>query len=205
MTVKIGEMTSEFSNASIAFVAIGMEVTDNGSNADSRLLNLSANGNTKFSIVKNGRMNITANVDSNTNLIQVVNNNEELVRVTPNVAKIDTTTYVKSYAEAYKLLTGNNLVLDLREASVFGTNSTSISSISFVKPVTNEADVEVYSCSLVLFAGGTISSSVWSTANVVWTSGLSPSGLSTQPAILTFMSIGNSSTWYGIISGHNYS
>lgn len=202
MTVKIGEMTAEFSNSSIAYVAIGMDVNDISSNVQSRLVNLSVNGNSRFSIVKDGKLTINANVSSSNIILQVSNNNSEIIKVTPNVAKVNTTAHIRSYAEEYKLLTGTNLVLNLGQASVFG--ATNITSISFVKPVTHETSTESYSCSLVLFNAGSVANSVWSSADIVWPNGTLPLDMNNRPAVLTFLNINNSDTWYGIVSGKDY-
>lgn len=204
MTVRIGEMSAEFANANTTFVAIGLTVNNAASGANSMLLNFNVNGNSKFSISKSGKTSINAYESANTELLKIKNYSNEIVKVSSEVAKMNTTTYVKSYTEGYKVVSGSSLILDLSQASVFGTTSTTINSITFSVPSIEPAEPHVFSCSLILFNGANFGGSVWSNAGVVWSTGVEPTGL-TGPTILTFMNVSNApGVWYGVISGKNY-
>lgn len=205
MTVRIGEMTAEFANANTTFVAIGMEVNDLASNNNSMLLNFNVNDKSVFSVNKTGKTTINANNSNlNAELFNVKSSNNEIIKVTPNVAKVNTTAYIKSYSEGYQTLSGSSLVLNLAKASIFGTNQSSISSIQFQTPSIETNETKVFSCSLVLFNSATFGGSVWSNAGVIWSGGLEPTNL-TGPTVLTFMNISSApSVWYGVISGQNY-
>lgn len=204
MTVRIGEMSAEFANANVTFVAIGMTVNNAASAANSMLLNFNVNDNSVFSISKTGKTTINSNVGNDTELMKIKNNNTEVVKLTSNVAKMNATTYIKSYSEGYKVLSGSSLNLDLSKASVFGTTSTTINSITFSVPAVDPTETHVFSCSLVLFNGATFGGSVWSNAGVQWSLGTIPTGL-VGTTILTFMNVSSApGIWYGVISGRNY-
>lgn len=232
MTIRIGSMQQEWANSDIVYTAIGMSVTDNASSPNSKLINLAVDGNSKFSITKDGIFRITPDLPGNSNisLFNIVNSGEQLIDITPNtvhsainVVLEGQTTYVRSYAEGLQYINlGSNteLTLDLGVASTFVveqyyTGSTgSLSKIQFVKPNTIIDDfLRTYSCS-VLFRGNiAIPDTVWSNANVWWPGGFGYSALA-NASILTFVNTTMatysqsgewpSNTWMAINSGREF-
>lgn len=57
-TMNIYEMTQTWNDAGSVFDAIGMDVTDTASDAESKLLNLKVGGASKFSVRKDGQVNL---------------------------------------------------------------------------------------------------------------------------------------------------
>lgn len=232
MVTRIGSMSVEWANSQLTYTAVGMSVTDTASNANSKLINLSVDGNSKFSITKDGIFRITPDLPSNSNisLFTIINSGEELIGVTPNTvqSKINVvlegqTTYVRSYGEGLQYInlgSGSELTLDLGQASTFiveqyyAGNTGNISKIEFIRPNTIiDEYFRTYSCS-VLFRGNiSISDAVWSNANVWWPGGFGLSALANS-SILTFVNTVTanstqihewpSNTWMGINSGRGF-
>ena len=59
MTVPVSNMTATFANTTIRYDAIGMDVNASAYAANSTLINLKTNGNTKFSVDVDGTMNVS--------------------------------------------------------------------------------------------------------------------------------------------------
>lgn len=196
MTVKIGEMTATFSSANTIYVAVGMQANDQGSHANSKLLNLSVNAKSQFAVYKDGSLRV-----------------RDYLYLTPNstTINVDTaihgTTYVKSYSEGYATAntSNGNIFLNLNEASVFSVSSSNnaITKITFIKPTFDSINSisKMYSCSVIFRNITSIANSAWS--QVDWPSGtpLSPSG---NTSIFTFFSNPASNSWYAINSGQNF-
>lgn len=231
MPVRIGSMTTEWANSQIVYTAIGMHITDTASASDSKLINLSVNSNSKFSVDKTGLFRITPDLPANStiSLFSVVNSGEELIEITPNtwhnysnVVLVGSTNYIKTYTEGLQYIQLNGagtVTFDLGIASTFivdaWAGNTSITGINFVKPGCVIDDyTRSYSCS-VLFRGNIIiSDAVWSSANVRWPGGVGPGGANRQvknETILTFLNSTTdggagayaypSNTWIGISGG----
>lgn len=92
MTVPIGGMTATFANSSIRYDAIAMNAQTAGQLANSTLINLKANGNTRFSVDIFGNTNVAANLtSSNLNVIYKISSNSINVNsITANGANITT-------------------------------------------------------------------------------------------------------------------
>lgn len=206
MTVKIANLTAQFIDSSMTYVGIGLHVIDAGSNVDSKVMNFSVNSNNKFSIGKDGTIEINGYVPDNYELFVINERNNNLVRVTNNVAALNTTTYVKTYAEGYAdILTNetNDLTVDLSQATIFGTTSNQINSISFIAPRTLHGKDEAYSCS-IMFYNDTLfqQGNIWFDAGVKWSYGIPPGEELGGPSMLTFLNINTEpNVWYGTISG----
>lgn len=85
MTVKISSMTATFNDAANTYTAVGMDVTDTASAANSALLNLKVGGTSKFAVNKNGTA-FTNAVVSNTANVNTLN------ATTANVTTLNVTT-----------------------------------------------------------------------------------------------------------------
>lgn len=92
MTVPVANMTATFSNASITYDAIGMNVTDTASNANSTLINLKVGGTSRFNVKKTGE--VTANV-VNANTLNANTLNANTLYVTNATPASATATGVK--------------------------------------------------------------------------------------------------------------
>lgn len=215
MTVKIANLTAQFANSDITYVGIGLHVIDGASAPDSKILNFSVNSNNKFSIGKEGTVIINGYVPDNIELMNIRERGNNLVRITNNVAAMNTTTYVKSYAEGYieigRVPGGpavTDLVIDLSKASVFGTYSNIVSSITFVPPNTLHNKREAYSCSIIFYDSPWFTDTqMWENAGVKWSYGNPPrdEGYPGEgPMILTFLNINHDDIWYGTISGVDF-
>lgn len=71
MTVAISNMYSTFANSSIRYDAIGMNVNVVSYAANSTLINLKANGNSKFSVDVGGNVFASNIVAANINTIEI--------------------------------------------------------------------------------------------------------------------------------------
>lgn len=67
MTVKISEMTATFSNASVNYTGIGMNVNLISAGVNSKLLDLKVNSNSVFSVNSTGSINSTGGIELNIN------------------------------------------------------------------------------------------------------------------------------------------
>lgn len=217
MTVKLANLSAQFTRSDIKYVGIGLHITDGASAPSSKILNFSVNSNNKFSIDKEGTVEINGNVADDVDLLAIHERNQELVYITNNVAAMNTTNYVKSYAEGYLELDDNpdenwlsDLVVDLSKASVFGCLANNVNSISFIQPNTLHGKDEAYSCSIIFYyAPNFPRANIWRDANVMWSYGYPPRQKSYAyegPMILTFMStsVENPTIWYGTITGVDY-
>lgn len=232
MVTRIGSMAVEWANSQLTYTAIGMSVTDTASNANSKLINLAVDGNSKFSITKDGIFRITPDLPSNSNisLFNIVNSGEELISVTPNTvqSRINVvlegqTTYVKSYAEGLQYInlgSGTELTLDLGQASTFVVeqayfgNTGNITKIDIIKPNTIiDEYLRTYSCSVMFRGNLVIRDSVWANANIWFPGGFGVNALP-NTSIITLINntTGNvltrhewpSNTWFGINSGRGF-
>lgn len=213
MTVRIADLTAQFANSAITYVGVGLHVIDAGSAPESKMLNMSVNSNNKFSISKDGTVEINGYMPDSYKLFIINERDHNLVSVTNNVAAMNTTTYVKTYAEGY-IDVGNDttkdLTFDLSKASVFGTTANQINSISFVIPNTLHGKQEAYSCSVVFYRPPWFGpSDIWTQAGVKWAYGspprFIPDSFETGPTILTFLNINTDpDIWYAAISGIDF-
>lgn len=85
MTVKISSMTATFNDVANTYIAIGMDVTDTASAANSALIDLKVGGTSKFAANKNGSV-YTNTVACNTANVVYVNS------TTVNVVTLNATT-----------------------------------------------------------------------------------------------------------------
>lgn len=195
MTIPIGSMTANFSNADIAYTGIGMRVTDTGSSNGSKLLHLTAEQNTKFVVYKDGGIRINSNIDQNSNvkILHITNRGRDILSITPNNITysqnvvFQNTISVKSYVEtleyAYVNTVNNSLTIDLSKASVFKVSHNgypkTISSIAF-KPANDQDSYYgtesffLYSCILIMDGGITITNGAYTNAYIQWASNVKP-------------------------------
>ena len=76
MTTPISNINATFANTSIRYDAIGMNVNASAYAANSTLINLKTNGNTKFSVDVNGTMNVSNIIASNISATSFTVNNQ---------------------------------------------------------------------------------------------------------------------------------
>lgn len=212
MTVKIGEMTATFANSQIAHTAIGMNVTDNGSHANSKLLNLSVNSNSKFTIIKDGQTRIHTDFPGNSkNVILSINNaNNNIIAVSPNSIHLNVDTkstthfFVKSYSEA-AVDVGSSTVFDLNQGSVFICNPSVFDSATFIKPNTafSSDPSQTFTCTVIVRNADTASNTVWQGSNIIWPNLNYPKPAG-NVAVYNFMNIGSSNLWYALHGGENF-
>lgn len=212
MTVKIGQLSANFTNPTIVYTAIGMNVTDEGSAASSKLLNLSVNNESKFIVFKSGETHIRSNFSpSSSNTIFNINNGaNNLVSINPRTAQLNVDSksnshiFVKSYSEA-ALDVGTSLVFDLGKASVFICSPSVFNDATFIKPNTAfSADTkQSYSCTVIVRYAQTADASVWSGTDVVWPAGRYPNPAG-NVAVYNFFNTGSTNYWYGTFGGENY-
>lgn len=212
MTVKIGEMTATFADSQVIHTAIGMNVTDNGSDANSKLLNLSVNSAARFTIFKDGRTQIRTDFDNNSqNVILTINNsNNNIMSVSPNNIHLNVDTkstthfFVKSYSEA-AVDVGSSLVFDLNKGSVFICNPEVFDSATFIKPVTSFSNdpSQAFTCTVIVRNAATADNTVWQGSNVIWPNLNYPEPAG-NVAVYNFMNIGANDIWYAFHGGENF-
>lgn len=196
MTVKIGEMTAEFANSTNTYVAIGMNVTDSASSANSKLLNLMQNNNTRVSVEKTGALKINGEVTGSNNLFTIQNFNNNIITVDANNITLhqntisNQTSYVRAYSEGF--ISQNSRVLDLTKASVFKLPQTYGGTPTFILPnIPNHA----FSCTVLYQT--IVGNESW--AGMVWPQVVIP----TQgPAIVTYYIIDG--IIYGMLAGEGF-
>lgn len=211
MTVKIGEMTANFSNAQIVYTAIGMLVTDNGSDENSKLLNLSVNADAKFAVYKDGSTKISTNypLSSNNTILSINNANNNIITITPRNVQLNVDTksnthfFVKSYSEA-AVNTGSSTLFDLNQGSVFICRPTQFGNAAFIKPNTSFNDpLQTYTCTVIVDRSATAPNGAWTTSSVIWPGGRYPAPAG-NTAVYNFMNIGSTNFWYGFFAGENF-
>ena len=229
MTVRIGSMATEWANSDIVYTAVGLHVTDNASSYNSKLINLSVDGNSKFTISKAGLFRITPDLpdDSSNAIFAIVNSGETLLDITPstvhstaNVILEGQTNYITAYAEGLQYIDmggPGELLIDLGVASTFVVDQRAageagaITKITFVKPQTRiDEFLRSYSCSIVFKGKISIPDAVWHSANVMWPGGLGKN-VTQNTSILSFINTTTanrmhqneypSNTWIAINSG----
>lgn len=176
MTIPIGAVTANFANATFAYSGIGLNVRDNGSANSSKILHITANGNPRLTVFKDGGLRVSANTNLILPSIFDVDNKinvRRLVLEEKRDISSEINTHDKAFAEDYEHIrtTNGTVVINLANATTFRVESTTntITNIQFVKPTdTHTLKDRVYSC-LVMFSGiNTIPTNVWSNAGVVW-------------------------------------
>lgn len=181
MTINVGSMNAIFSNANINYTGIGVFVTDNYSRPNSNLLNFTVNNSPKFVTTKYGETKIVTSLPraSNTKILQVMSDCDDLVIAIPNRVTIKTpttqsrnVTFSKTYSEGHITVYANSgsANIDITQGSIFHLKSSTntISSLKIYSPTSISGNANVtYSFSLVV-SGITIANNIWDQANVVW-------------------------------------
>lgn len=222
MTINLGSMNATFSNSLANFDAIGLSITDESSPGTSNLINFTVNNSPKFVIDKFGRTRILTRLPqtSNTKILQIVNDCQDLVIAVPSKVTIKTKTtqtknvvYSKTYSQGHLYVTASNTGIaniDITKGSVFHLRSptNTISQIILYTPLnlSNSANV-TYSFSLIV-KDITIGNNVWNAANVIWSNetGYPPAVTPGNVSIYTFFGMRgfgqfvNNSVWYAFSS-----
>lgn len=137
------DMSDLWSNPLLTFTAIGMNVTDSGSTADSSLLKLQVGGSTRFNVIKDGSVTATSiNLSSTSTVANLVCNN--ILR-----AFNSTISNISFYYEAgnntigkYDSNSNNNIKVTLTNANT-GNNSAASLSIHDTTGITTNTFVSL--------------------------------------------------------------
>lgn len=212
MVVAIGNITLNFASSNSTYVGMGMNVETIAYEANSKLLNVSANVvNTEVSLGVLGDMKIRTNTTSNT-LFTVYNNNKVILTQNNNkfLTNVNTvfseTLYTKGYAEGAKFISTSNghVNLDLNEATKFFVKSNGsgkiLNSLSITKPSSFVANRNrSLSAMMTIIDGADVRDGFWTSAGVVWPNGISPpKPQNTSPKLYSLMYSPNfPANWFG--------
>lgn len=134
MTIPIGSMTANFVGSNTVYTAIGMHVTDESSANASKLMHLTVDGESRFTVFKDGGLRIstgTSNPPGNVKLLQISDNGKDVLSVSRDLMIISGNAVfrnnitVGAYAEGYSnVYTTNSVaILDVSKSSVFRLSS----------------------------------------------------------------------------------
>lgn len=186
-------MTANFASSNTVYTAIGMHVTDEGAANTSKLLHMTVDGESRFTIWKDGGLRISSNsslVPGNTKLFQINDKGRDIISISANQISLGSNTvfnntvivgaHVESFIDVYT--TDSVVTLDTTKASVFRIRSSNnyVSRIVLANAGYGIADGVIYSpnssgnafpaiaITLVFGSGITIPTSVWDNAKVYW-------------------------------------
>ena len=201
MTIPISGMTANFASSNTVYTAIGMHVTDEGAANTSKLLHMTVDAESRFTIWKDGGLRISSNSDlvpANTKLFQINDKGRDIMSISSDKIVLASNTifrnniivgaHVESFIDVYT--TNSVAILDVSKASVFKISSSNnyISRIviagadtilsafeyGFYNPdITNNTFPSI-SFTLATAGNLTIPSSVWDTARIYWSYGFYP-------------------------------